>query len=236
MSLRSFRLSGNLSLASVFALAALAAGCGSSGTNQFGNVADGGDTDADPFGDPDAGFKPGDGAVPPPVCAPDPNNFDIPGNNCDDDGDGQVDNVTVCDSSLAVAGPAADFAKSIGLCKFVVSATYTQGYNSSKAPDANQHGILAKFGSKLKPREGTTMGALSSGWAREYDQCFTATDPFKGGCSMTGPGAAPPGYPKPAGGCPVDPTVNAVSPVKLTLKVPNTAKVPKTKASTAKSP
>ena len=210
-------------LAPILALAALSTACGSGAVSHTFDTVDGGDTDADPFADPDASFKGGDGAVPPPVCKPDPGNYDVPGNNCDDDGDGQIDNVASCDGSLAVAGPAADFAKAIGLCKGLLSATYTQGFGSNKAPDANQHGILPKFGNKLKPREGATMGALSSGWAREYDQCI-GQGPFLGGCPMTGSGTAPPGYPKPAGSCPVDTSVNDVASVRLVIKVPNNAK------------
>ena len=225
MSLRTslFRTSA---FAPMLALATLAVACSSGpAPNTFGVVDGGTDPDADPFQDPDANFKPGDGAVPPPVCAPDPGNYDVPGNNCDDDGDGQIDNVTPCDSSLAIAGPAADFAKAIGLCKGVLSATYTQGFGSNKAPDPNQHGILNKFGNVIKPREGAAMGALSSGWAREYDQCFgQTTGPFKGGCDMTGVGTAPPGYPKAASGCAGASDVNDVSTVKLVIKVPNNAK------------
>lgn len=221
MSLRPLRF---LPFVSVVGLATLAAACGSSATDKGFGTTDAGDDGADPFSDPDAAFKTGDGSTTPPVCNPDPGNYDVPGNNCDDDGDGQVDNVTACDSSLAIAGPAADFAKAIGLCKGVLSATYTQGFGSNKAPAAEQHGILTKFGNVIKPRQGASMGALSSGWAREYDQCNSATGSFKGGCDMTGGGTAPPGYPKAAKGCSGATNVNDVATIKLILKVPNNAK------------
>ena len=225
------------SILPVSVLALLLAGCGTAkpdfGFGDGGNGGDSGTVDPDggpdPFGD--AAYNP-DGAGPPP-CTPDPNNFDVPGNGCDDDGDGVVDNGIDCDKGFAATGPAADMAKAIGLCKTstngswgVVSATYTNGYQSVTAPAANQHGILPKFGNVLKARQGATLGVLSSGWAREYDG--TASEPFKGGSSMqSGPGAAPPGFPKDSPACPntsTNKTVNDVSVLKLVVKVPANAK------------
>ena len=180
----------------------------------------------------DGGF--GDGAGP--GCNPDPGNFDVPGNNCDDDGDGVVDNPQgTCDNGLQLAGPAGDFAKSIGLCKTatnggwgVVSATYTNGYNSKSGPaDPNQHGILGKFGNVVKPRQGSSFGVLSSGWATEYDQCDTPQGQFKGGCSMDqgfNTDVAPPGYPKPVGSCDPSTDIYDASGITLKIKVPNNAK------------
>ena len=50
-------------------------------------------------------------------CSPNPANYDIPGNNCDDDGDGVVDNPPgMCDSGLAPTGSAANMAAALGLC------------------------------------------------------------------------------------------------------------------------
>ena len=40
-------------------------------------------------------------------CAPAKGNWDIPGNNCDDDADGTVDNPPTCDDSLSETGSAA---------------------------------------------------------------------------------------------------------------------------------
>lgn len=168
------------------------------------------------------------------VCDPNPANYDIPGNNCDDDGDGQVDNAPTCDNGLALTGPAADMAKALGLCQNadtshwgIVSAKYTNGYNSNTAPAALQTGILTKFGNVLKPREGSSFGLLSSGAAREYDQC-NSNGPFKGGCSMqSSTGTAPPGFPKDSPSCPqqgISQTVNDVSDLKLQIKVPANAK------------
>ncbi len=210
-----------------------AAACSSNDKSLFDADA-GSNTDAevDPFGNgTDAGFKGGETGTGG-GCKSDPGNYDIPGNMCDDDGDGTVDNPPTCDVGLPQGGDALAFAKAIGLCQQagggkwgVVSAAYTQGYNRKDAPDAKQHGILAKFGSAVKPRQGGRLGVLSSGEGQELDTCnFLDGQSFKGGCPMTGAGAAPPGYPKPAAGCPVDSTVNDVATVKLTVKVPNNAK------------
>ncbi len=205
-------------------------GCGSKSEYIFDTTADGAVDPNNPFGN-DGGFKGGEGGPPPGGCNPSPANFDIPGNNCDDDGDGKVDNVIVCDIGLPKTGDALAFAKSIGLCQQasgsqwgVVSATYTQGYQRNDAPSADQHGILAKFGSVIKPREGGRLGVLSSGDADEMDTCNPFGGTFKGGCPMTGPGAAPPGYPKKAGSCAVSNNVNDVSTVKLIIQVPANAK------------
>src|SRR5690348_4331465 len=65
------------------------------------------------------------------VCNPNPANYDVPGNGCDDDGDGTVDNTPTCDTGLALTGPAGDMAKALGLCQAadsthwgIVSAKY----------------------------------------------------------------------------------------------------------------
>jgi hypothetical protein len=165
------------------------------------------------------------------ACHPDPANFDIPGNGCDDDGDGVVDNAVPCDSALMPDGPAEDMARALGICQTatatkwgLVSAKYTSGFGATTEPDLNQHGILQKFGSSIVPREGSSLGVLSSGWAREFDECNTPTGPFKGGCVMnpSASGGAPPGYPKQPG-CQPAMTVLDVSTLLLQIKVPNNA-------------
>src|SRR5258706_11985373 len=74
--------------------------------------------------DPGSGMDGGSGgfdagSMPPPlgptdidasaVCSPDPSYYDVPGDNCDNDADGQVDNVIVCDSDLSANGDAMAF-------------------------------------------------------------------------------------------------------------------------------
>jgi len=165
-------------------------------------------------------------------CNPNPANFDVPGNNCDDDGDGIVDNPQgACDTGLPTASPtAAQFAKALGICPNngdtwgVVSASYTQGYQSNKAPNAQQYGTTAQFGTNVnsKARQGAVLGILSTGVAAAED-CGDGV--FKGNvCTSTGAGAAPPGYPKAAKNCPGDNTANDVVDLVLKVKVPANAK------------
>jgi hypothetical protein len=222
----------------LFSLAFLIA-CSSKGSD-FGG--DGGGQDGASSGDSGCGFcgvdssTNSDGAPP---CIPNPANYDIPGNNCDDDGDGKVDNVVVCDTSLPASGTAMQMAQAMGLCQAssngswgVVSAKFTQGSGNSTAPDAHQTSILGTFGSSLKPREGSSFGVLSSGYAQANDSCPTnqrfqsmAGTSFKYGCAMTGPGAAPSGFPKSATGCPSQQGegVNDVADLQLQIKVPANA-------------
>lgn len=180
-----------------------------------------------------------------PTCVPNPANYDIPGNNCDDDGDGKVDNPPTCDDGLSENGNAEDLAKAIGICAKasdkgygLVSATFTRGYGRNDAPKVEQHGILPKFGEVIKPREGGMLGVLSTGYAREYNG--DGNQPFGGvtgsssikfngkdwynygraGLGKPGNGSAPPGYPKPAAGCEQESEVNDVISLKLELKAP----------------
>src|SRR5580704_13398366 len=117
-------------------------GCGGSHITPFntdGGMGDDGGMSGDsgcPFCGVDSGGN--DGA---PACNPNPANYDIPGNNCDDDGDGIIDNVTVCDQGLAANGAAQAFAQAMGICQGadathwgLVSATYTDGFNRTNAP------------------------------------------------------------------------------------------------------
>jgi len=166
-------------------------------------------------------------------CVPNPASAEIPDNSCDDDGDGKVDNVEACDASLPVTGDAEAFAKALGLCTKVgagrdyglVSATFTRGYNSAAAANASQHGILPKFGSVITPREGASLGVLSTGYAREFDDANGTSTSFKEGILRGGgtAGAVPPGYPKPAEGCKQATGTNDVIDVKLTIKAPPNA-------------
>jgi hypothetical protein len=172
-------------------------------------------------------------------------------------GDGPVDTTPACDTALAIDdSDAASFAKAIGICTTVaaqgfglVSASYSRAFGSATPPHAGQWGLLPKFGSVITPREGATLGVLSSGYAREYDDaqgvllstpsatCMWSGIP--GACpvgiasdfvnsSPDGPldgtsyptGAAPPGFPKAAQGCQQDNLINDMIDAKLVLKAP----------------
>src|SRR5258706_16119950 len=58
------------------------------------------------FGNGDGGGGGGNGG-----CKPNPANYDIPSNGCDDDGNGVVDRPKPCDTALHDAGGAEDFAR-----------------------------------------------------------------------------------------------------------------------------
>jgi hypothetical protein len=134
-------------------------------------------------------------------CFPNPANYDIPGNGCDDDGDGIVDNPPgLCDTGVPVTAPsAAQFAQAIGICPDkgaswgVLSATYTQGVGSTEAPMQQQYGTSSTFGSNVKARQGAALGILSTGVAAAYDCGIPGT--FKNNaCSNSGVGSPPPGW------------------------------------------
>ena len=210
---------------------------GNGNDNGNGNMDGGGNgstTDAGPgTGQNDAGPGPGNGVDagngPPAVvdagCDESPGAFQ--GSNC-------PNAPGPCDGNLALTGPATDMAKSIGICQSavngswgLVSATYTKGYNSTTAPgSAEQTGIIEKFGTNVGPRQGAAFGVLSSGYARDYDECVTMTDPFKGGCAMdpndTG-SVAPPGYPKAVGHCTPASDIHDAAGLTLKIKVPSNA-------------
>jgi hypothetical protein len=144
-----------------------------------------------------------------------------------------------CDSAVT-GSTAEEFAKAIGVCDGLVKAEFTRGYNRTDAPQAEQHGVLTKFGNVIKPREGAKLGVLSTGYAREYDGTG-GTEPFGGeevvgatgvshgkdwynfgraDATKKGNGTVPPGFPKPASGCQQAPQTNDVINLKLTLKAP----------------
>jgi hypothetical protein len=143
-----------------------------------------------------------------------------------------------CDSGLPIndASPAS-FARAIGICTDaatagygLVSATYSNAFGSTAAPAVGQWGLLPSFGKVVRPREGGAMGALSSGYAREYDDLVgvpqgTNSDfVASGGGPRDGTGyptgQAPPGFPKAAHGCTQSDLVNDMIDVKLVLKAP----------------
>jgi hypothetical protein len=169
-------------------------------------------------------------------CAPGPGNWDIPGNNCDDDGDGTVDNPPTCDDSLPSTGDAEDFAKAIGICATaakdgygLISAKFTRGTGTSQSAIDDQHGILPKFGDVIKPREGSKIGVLSTGYAQEFNgspnrrfggENLAGEDSSKDWMSN---GDLPSGFPKKAGSCEQAEDVHDVIAVELKLKAPKNA-------------
>jgi hypothetical protein len=199
-------------------LTGLGSGCSSGTRGGFGAAPDAGHADPS-FADSDAT----------PACVKSPGNYDVPDNNCDDDDDGQVDNVPSCDDDLDIEGDAEDFAKALGICQKaegdkwgLVSASFAASYGSTIPADDRQHGILRKFGKVLKPQQGGALGVLSSGWAREFNGP-SGSGSFQDGEDMSGPGDAPKGFPKPASGCQIETATNDVIVVKLKIKTPKNA-------------
>jgi hypothetical protein len=179
-------------------------------------------------------------------CTPSPANVEVPGNGCDDDGDGKIDEPPpTCDASLDVAADADAFARALGLCQRagpvawgVVSASYVNGFTRTTAPADGQHGILPGFGFAVAPREGASLGVLSTGWARAYDDGAAHTPfnsqppnamqvaPVAGLPGVVAPvhGEPPPGWPRAAAGCPALSTdTYDMAGVELVVKVPANA-------------
>jgi hypothetical protein len=174
-------------------------------------------------------------------CSPNKMNFEVPDNGCDDDADGEVDNDAACDDGLDFAADATDFARALGICQTaeggkwgILNAEYSQGHAGTQQISDWQHGLLPQFGDIVRPREGSLLGVLSTGYAREWDDpsgvdCGSCQ--FKGHSQIqtwnpgTGiPGGAPPGYPKAAMGCENSTQVFDAVALKLTLQVPANAK------------
>lgn len=224
----------SLSLASLVGLCALVACSPAPDLSGFGSKGDkksGTDDSSGTFGTGEDDATAATGA-----CVPDEGSYDIPGDGCDNDDDGTVDNAASCDAS-ATGTTAADFAHAMGICDDaakrgfgLVSAKFTRGHARDDAPMAAQHGILDKFGNVLRPREGKRLGVLSTGYAQEYDGA--PGTPFGGNASGKdwygsrpgqGNGTAPPGFPKAAAGCQQDMNVNDVVNLHLELKAPKNA-------------
>jgi hypothetical protein len=191
--------------------------------------------------DASTGQTSGDGGF---VCDPNPLNYDILGNGCDDDGDGHVDNVILCDSTVPT-GPSASTATQIlnamEVCHAadathwgIVSASLNYGYSTGSqvgAGDSNfayQYGVLQTFGSGgVKSQEGAAFGLLSSGTADINDTQDNGPY-FKGsknGMQQNTDGAVPPGFPQTTkSGCQPASDVHDVVDLNVQLKVPANAK------------
>ena len=57
-------------------------------------------------------------------CVMNASQYDIPGNGCDDDADGTIDNVLLCDKTLTSSGTANDFMAAMGLCRVSADASH----------------------------------------------------------------------------------------------------------------
>jgi hypothetical protein len=228
------------SLATALGIFALAACSAPPDPSSFGSGSKSKVAGSDPtgtFGDGASNNTTGPGGTTTAACVPNKANAEIPGNGCDDDADGTVDNAVTCDGALAGDSSAEDFARTMGICQTaakngygLVSAKFTRGYGREDLPKVQQHGVLSKFGNVLKPREGGQLGVLSTGYAQEFDGSPGAN--FGGDSNGVdwfnsqnnpGNGTAPPGYPKPADTCPIASGVNDLIDLRLELKAPPNA-------------
>ena len=108
----------------------------------------------------------------------------------------------------------------------MISADFTNGYGSTTAPNAQQHGLLPKFGNVVKPQEGALLGVISTGTATEQDGDKGPLFDQKDGMQGKGTRTAPPGFPKATAGCGTGqkPPLYDLVDVKLRIRVPTNAK------------
>ncbi len=169
------------------------------------------------------------------TVAMNPGAQDYAGNGIDEDCNGTPDDTpTNCDGALDVASnDPVDGARAIGICKMadgerwgLISAEYILADGKPLAtldPGGIGHGILTAFGPNVKPQEGASVLALSSGTARQpSDPGFGSPANYDKSYSS----GAPPGYPKKSPACP---NVIAGEPhdsvgLRLRLKAPTNAK------------
>lgn len=179
----------------------------------------------------DAAVQPGLDVLPAPSpCIRHPENYDFPDNECDDDGDGVVDNPPSCDGGLGETGSAEELVRALGLCALaadhghgLVSASFTSGVGIHDDPNPRQHGVLPGFGDVVRPREGKRLGVLSTGYAQEYDGA--PGRPFARGQDWQDTrGRLPPGFPAAARGCePLGTEVHDAIGLRIEAKVPRNA-------------
>ncbi|MGH7286128.1 MAG: choice-of-anchor L domain-containing protein [Polyangiaceae bacterium] len=224
-------------------LALIVAACSGSKGSGFGGPNDGTGDGTGNGTSPGAFGGSGDGGAPA-ECNPGPSNYDVPGDGCDNDGDGTVDNPATCDSSLPANGDASAFVQALGICQMaddthwgLVSAKYTNGYGDTGSPGAGQHNIASSFGSAITPREGASLAVIGTGYATAYDDSGNTLGSksslhngmFKNNSAAIGNGSkVPAGYPKAASGCPgpgggFGNATNDVIDVSITLKAPANA-------------
>lgn len=147
----------------------------------------------------------------------------------DEDCDGEIDEVEVCDSGLAIDDQdPISAAKAIDLCHVVMpgekkagvlKAEYTRA-NGGSWPPTLQAGILDNFGPSVNVQKGERLLALSSGHARretDLDACGLSS------CSISGFGSPPGGFPQDVPGCSGSFNINDDVALELTLRAPTNA-------------
>ncbi len=162
-------------------------------------------------------------------CSPqvNPDSFDDPLNDVDEDCSGTAATEPEdCSAGLVMdSADAEDAARTMGLCRFldardrgwgVISARWTRADGEGTPGSQRQHGIVDDFGS-LAPTQGASMLVLSSGAARAPDHAGYTSD-----CDTysTSPrGELPEGLDPNTPACPGVETGDVYDPVALELKL-----------------
>ena len=141
---------------------------GSSGGSGSGGTSSGG---IGTFGD-DGGSSSGGGG-----CDPNPANYDIPGNNCDDDGDGQVDNTPTCDREPVALGYRARLrerhrhlpGRDVDEVGHRLGDVHAGLRPRGGTPNVGAARHPAQVRRRHQPQRGPALGVLSSGYAFECD-------------------------------------------------------------------
>ena len=229
---------------------------GGDGTGGTGQNVDPPCTVGDPNVDSDGdGFTTAQGDCNDCSAAMNPGAYDFAGDGVDEDCNGKVDDEpTGCDTGLNVAGDALAAAKAIGLCRTqqgsswgLVSAKWvfpdgttqsqpgggflsTNCANGGEPPNPESHGILGSFGNAIKPRDGASLLAMSSGVARSGNQSASqngANGTSPDGAQMCTKSNTPPGFPVASTGCAFPPatdtTANDGMALELVIKTPTNA-------------
>lgn len=174
-------------------------------------------------------------------CTPDPTAYDFPGNELDEDCNGEVDDAATCDGALASnATDEIAYAQAIELCQVTTEQAATWGVLSSElslvdgsgALNTTQRAIRPDFGSGLLPRAGSRFAVLSTGAAAAPTQVNPSYQAFQDGFNNNTTSAFPadwllkhgndlpsaPACPSPAGNVANDPAM-----LTLEVRVPSNA-------------
>lgn len=174
---------------------------------------------------------------------PGPGNFEVPNNGIDDDCDGMIDNVEICD--MGIASDTADpmnLAKAMDICRTTTQSDTTHWgvieanlslANGTGLASPNAHAVRSHFGTNVLPKAGGALLELSTGMAAglgdtapDYQAMQTGagnggTSPFPSDFLAANMGHLPnaPGCPEPNGNAANDPVM-----LSLEIRVPMNAK------------
>lgn len=147
----------------------------------------------------------------------------------DEDCDGEVDEVEVCDTALPVDDPQPiSGAKAMDICQQatpgdkkwgVLEAAYVRA-NGSASGATLQVGILPNFGNNVNVQKGERLLALSSGYGRlpgDPQECGSQS------CFTSSGSPPPPGFPQDVVGCAGGSNINDDIALQLKMRAPTNA-------------